>query len=296
MSTNAIINVRNLDISRVNLIVGQAKAGRNPSINIKYDGQNLQLRLPRMGFPGGVLIRETEGNTSYTLIGSLKGCDPYGKDRASDTDDNSKLYNFLLDLEDKIIKTAVENSVKWFGKKRSEEAVRDSFKPLMRLSADRVDGEYIPNGKYPPSVTIKVPVYDNRVNADVIDNRGNPMPVYPNNLLSVFPKGVEANMVVSGSIYVIAGGGFGVTWRLTYAQVFPRAQMTAKNVFADDLEQGEDETAPLTESQPAIPESQPIQDTALDIEVVDPDDVPAPAPAPAPSSAAGRKRRVAAPL
>jgi hypothetical protein len=166
----------------------------------------------------------------------------------------------------------------------------------MRLSADRVDGEYIPNGKYPPSVTIKVPVYDNRVNADVIDNRGNPMPVYPNNLLSVFPKGVEANMVVSGSIYVIAGGGFGVTWRLTYAQVFPRAQMTAKNVFADDLEQGEDEAAPLTESQQVMPESQPIHETALDIEVVDPDDVPAPAPAPAPASAAGRKRRVAAPL
>jgi hypothetical protein len=243
-----------------------------------------------MGFPGGVLIRETEGNTSYTLIGSLKGCDPYGKDRAPDGDDNSKLYNFLLDLEDKIIKCAVENSVKWFGKKRSEEAVRDSFKPLMRLSADRVDGEYIPNGKYPPSLTIKVPVYDNRVNADVIDNRGNPMPVYPNNLLSVFPKGVEANMVVSGSIYVIAGGGFGVTWRLTYAQVFPRAQMTAKNVFADDLE--EEEAAPLTESQ-AVADHQPLEDTALDIEISQLDDVPAPAPAPAP---AGRKRRVAAPL
>jgi hypothetical protein len=70
--------------------------------------------------------------------------------------------------------------------------------------------------------------------------------------------------------------------------------MTAKNVFADDLEKGEEEEeeAPLTESQ-AVADHQPLQDTALDIEIPDLDDVPAPAPAPAP---AGRKRRVVAPL
>ena len=284
MSTNAIVNVRNIDTSRVSFVIGQAKNGRNPSVSIKYDGQNLQLRLPRMAFPGGVLQREAEGgNTSYTLIGSMKGCDPYGKERAPDTDDTTKLYNFLLDMEEKIISSAVENSVKWFGKKRSEEAIRDGFKKLMRLSVDKVDGEYIPNGKYPPSLTIKVPVYDNRVNVDIIDSKGNPVYVSPTSLNSVFPKGVDSNLVVSGSIYIIAGGGFGVTWRMTYAQVFPQSRMNARSVFMPD-EEGEDVEEETTAS-PVIPDAP--QNSATE-------EIPEEAPAPAPASAAPARRRRAA--
>jgi len=284
MSTNAIVNVRNIDTSRVSFVIGQAKNGRNPPVSIKYDGQNLQLRLPRMAFPGGVLQREAEGgNTSYTLIGSMKGCDPYGKDRAPDTDDTTKLYNFLLDMEEKIISSAVENSVKWFGKKRSEEAIRDGFKKLMRLSVDKVDGEYIPNGKYPPSLTIKVPVYDNRVNVDIIDSKGNPVYVSPTSLNSVFPKGVDSNLVVSGSIYIIAGGGFGVTWCMTYAQVFPQSRMNARSVFMPDEEEGED----VEEASPVIPDAPQNSVTEEMTEET-------PAPAPAPASAAPARRRRAA--
>lgn len=290
MSTNAIVNVRNIDTSRVSFVIGQAKNGRNPSVSIKYDGQNLQLRLPRMAFPGGVLQREAEGgNTSYTLIGSMKGCDPYGKDRAPDTDDTTKLYNFLLDMEDKIISSAVENSVKWFGKKRSEEAIRDGFKKLMRLSVDKVDGEYIPNGKYPPSLTIKVPVYDNRVNVDIIDTKGNPVYVSPTSLNSVFPKGVDANLVVSASIYIIAGGGFGVTWRMTYAQVFPQTRLNARSVFMED----EDAEADEEENATQVPETpQPPQNSVEENQ--EEETAAAPAPAAAAASAAPARRRKAA--
>jgi hypothetical protein len=263
MSTNAIVNVRNIDINRVTFLIGQAKNGRNPSVSIKYDGQNLQLRLPRMSFPGGVLMRETEGNTSYTLIGSLKGCDPYGKERAADSDDTAKFYNFLLDMEEKIIAAAVEHSVKWFGKKRSEEAIRDGFKHLMRLSVDKKDGEYLPNGKYPPSVTVKVPVYDNRVNVDIIDTKGNPVYVTPASLNSVFPKAVDANLVVSASIYIIAGGGFGVTWRLTYAQVFPQMRQTARNVFMDEEEETQEATEPEIPAQTSVVEEESQHEEAV---------------------------------
>jgi hypothetical protein len=238
-----------------------------------------------MSFPGGVLMRETEGNTSYTLIGSLKGCDPYGKERSPDSDDTAKFYNFLLDMEEKIIAAAVEHSVKWFGKKRSEEAIRDGFKHLMRLSVDKKDGEYIPNGKYPPSVTIKVPVYDNRVNVDIIDTKGNPVYVTPASLNSVFPKAVDANLVASASIYIIAGGGFGVTWRLTYAQVFPQMRQTARNVFMD-----EDEETGFT--QEAIETETPVQNSVVE-EEIQPEETPAAAPAAAPVKT-GRRRAAGA--
>jgi hypothetical protein len=294
MSTNsAIVSVRNIDSSRITFSVGQAKNGRNPSINIKYDGQNLQLRLPRMKFGAGIMIRENEQTDSktYSLFGSLgESVDKYGKERSTGTDDSSKMYNFLLDLEDKIIASAVENSTAWFKKKRSEEAIRDSFKKLLRVSVDKQGDEYVPNGKYPPSMTIKVPVYDNRVSSEFIDNKGNPMTVYPSSLPAVFPKGVEANLVVSGSIYNV-NGSFGVTWRLSYAQVFPQQKMTAANVFADEIE--EDDEAPVSESQQVV-ESEPLtsEQTAVHVEIPDLDELPTPQ-APPPPAPRGRRRVVA---
>ena len=286
MSTNAIISTRNLDINRVSFVVGQAKNGRNASINIKYDGQNIGIRLPRLAFPGGILSRTDDktGSVGYSLMGSLKGADPYGKERANDADESGKLYNFLLDLNEKIVQSATENSVKWFGKKRSEEAIRDGMKSLMRLSVDKVDGEYIPNGKYPPSLVLKVPVYDGRVNVDIVDAKGNPTYVTPQSLSGVFSKGVEANIAVSASIYVMAGGGFGVTWRVSHAQVFQQSRVTAASIFSDSIQDGEDEedtTAPVPAPSPA-PLAEPFEVPDLE------EDAPAPAPV-------QRKRRTATP-
>jgi len=256
---NNILSANKIEINNVSFVVGQAKSGRNPPITMKYSGQNFQIRLPsKMLFPGGVLVREDEQtkNKSYTLIGSLKGCDPYGRDKSTDGSDDGALYNLLLALEEHIQQQAFENSVKWFGKKRSLEAIRDSFKKIISVSSDKVGGEYIPNGKYPPSFRVKVPVYDGSVKSDIIDNVGNPIYSTPESLVSIFPKGITANLIMSGSIYVIAGGGFGVTWRLTYAQVFPYMKLTAADVFkseeGDDVPEDEDQEP--TQSQPLLQE------------------------------------------
>jgi len=290
---NGPIHSNAIDVNAISFVLGQKRAGRNPPINMKYNGSNLQIRLPRIGYPGGCLVREGEtGVKTYTLIGSLKGCDPYGKERYGGADEVGKLYNLLSDLEEKIIKSAVDNSVAWFGKKRSEEAIRDSFKRILSFSTDKIDGEYVPNGKYPPSFRVKVPVYDNKVSSEVVDSARNPVYVTPETLETKdtpFPKGVEAKLVVSGSIYVIAGQGFGVTWRLTDAQVFPQQRMTAATIFAD-----EDDDAPTqTDAAPAESETQaPAQDEEEyggGQTVQSETQVPA-ASAPAPV----RKRRVAA--
>ena len=98
---NGPIHSNSVDVSNVTFQVGQAKAGRNPSITMRYNGNSLLIRLPRVGYPGGVLIREGDnGMKTYTLIGSLKGCDPYGKDRSNGADELGKLYNLLADLEE----------------------------------------------------------------------------------------------------------------------------------------------------------------------------------------------------
>ncbi len=272
------ISIRNLDINKVSFVPGPAKPGRNPGINIKYDGQNMQILVPRLAFPGGVMVRtdDKSGATSYTLMGTLAGCDNYAKSPAPDGTDVQKFYNFLMQLEERIIAAGVENSVKWFGKKRSEEGIREGFNRIVGTSKDNVDGEWVPNGKYPPSFKAKVPVYDGRVSTEIVDGNRNPLYATPESLTSIFSKGVECNLVVSGSIYVIAGGGFGTTWRLQTAQVFARARMTAADIFSAEDDEGATDAVPP-------PEESQRPSTPLDQETTA-----------APPAAPGRKRRVAA--
>jgi hypothetical protein len=121
------------------------------------------------------------------------------------------------------------------------------------------------------------------------------------NIQSVFPKRVEASVVVSPSIYV-SGQGFGVTWRVSYAKVAPPQRTTAADVFRDEIEQ---ETPGLSNLptrtmgggiQPEMFEEEAPQEEEISVPVVEapaPAPVPAPAPAPAPAKVSRRAKAVA---
>ena len=281
MSTNAIINVSNANVSQISFTEGKRNKQGGLGVSIKYDSQTFDFRLPRMAFPGGLLTREdaNTGNVSYSLIGSLKGCDPYAKARSSNEDDMSKTYNFLLDFKERLIQAATENSKKWFGKQRSEDSIRDSFndRSILSVSSDKQGDEYVPNGKYAPSLKVKIPVYDGSIKMDVVDASAKPVYLTVDSLRSVFPKGVSANLIIGASLYII-GQSFGVTWRVTMAQVFPQTRLTAASVFeavADEEADDEEDATPEQESQAV---EVPAAESAPEV--------------PAPS----RKRRVAAPV
>lgn len=277
MSAPMIINVRNFDVNRLTFTVGPKKPGRNPTISMKYDGQPFNLRFPnKMSVRLFSRTDEKTGNTSYTLSTNMKGCDPYARERATGVSDMELLYNMIVfDLRDKILSVAEERSKEWFGKKRERAGLLDAFNGMFRVSADRIDGEYVPNGKYPPSMTLKVPVYDSKVATDVINESGNPIYVNPETLTKVFENNVEVNMVASPSIYVMAGGSFGITWRLNYAQVFQRSRLNAASVFMTETEEAEAEETPAEEvPRPASP----VEET----------------PAPVAPSAPARKKRTPA--
>jgi hypothetical protein len=154
---------------------------------------------------------------------------------------------------------------------------------------EKVNGEWVPTGKYPPSLKMKVPVYSGDVAMDVTDHQGKRVEVDIDNLASVFPKRCEASIVVSPSIYV-TGTGFGVTWRITYAKVSPPQRTTAADVFRDEIEEEQRGSsavaAPTEEAAPAYEEeSQPQQEEVS---------VPVAAPTPAPAPVSRRKAKVAA--
>lgn len=294
---NAPVHSNAVDISKITFQVGKAQKDRNPSITIRYNGSPLQLRLPRLGFPFGLRENANDsGDKSYTLSAVLKGCDSYCKEKYVGDDEIGKLYNMLIDLDEHIVKSAVDNSIAWFKKKRSTETVRDTYNNIVRPSKENRDGEMVANGKYPPTFRIKVPVYDGNVNADFVDASRNQVYVTPESLVGVLPKGIEANLVVTANIYVLAGGTFGVSWRLKAAQIFPMARVTAAMMFADESD------APPSETVPAPSETLDeeygggaLEDTPLVEEVKPMAGAGAGSAAPAPAPAPGvRKRRAVA--
>jgi hypothetical protein len=163
------------------------------------------------------------------------------------------------------------------------------MKLFLSPSVERINGEWVPSGKYPPGLKMKVGVYDGRVAMDVAGADGKPIQIDVDNLAEVFPKRVEASIVVAPSIYV-TGTGFGVTWRVTFARVAPPQRLTAAQVFADEIEE---ETKAAPAAAPAALEEEDLEQEEVTVPFV-PAPAPAPAPAPEPAPAAAKNRRRAA--
>jgi hypothetical protein len=233
----------------------------------------------------GVNVRVSENGTNYTLSLTLKGCDPFAKERATgESGTVGTLYNFLQDLQSKLLDTAETNSVKWFGKSRSRSVLEDTMKQFISPSVEKVNGEWVPTGKYPPSLKMKVPVYDGRVAMDVTDSQGKPVAVDIDNITNVFPKRVEASIVVSPGVYV-SGQGWGVTWRVSYARVAPPQRTTAAQVFADEIEQ-----EIRSETVKAGEEEEEFQAQEEEVPYVETPSAPPVVAAPAPAPAKNRRR------
>jgi len=291
MATIAIIPSSNLDISKISFGDIRLNKAGGKSVPIKYNGQPLQIRLEKTVYPMGVNVKETENGTSYTMSLTLKGCDPYAKEVAGpEAGSIGNLYNFLQSLQKKVLDSAETNSVKWFGKTRSRSVLEDTMKQFISPSVEKVNGEWVASGKYPPSLKMKVPVYDGRVAMDVTDSFGKPVEVTTDNIQQVFPKRVDASVVVSPGIYV-SGQGFGVTWRVSYAKVSPPQRTTAADIFRDEIDQEVNTTtaAPIQHQQ--YEETEVEQE---EISVPMSEETPAAPPTPAPVAAKNRRRAAVA--
>lgn len=251
-----ILSVRNFDVNKLSFEKGKAIENRAPSINLKYDNDIFNIRLPaKMATRLWVNTdKKDPSKITYTLTSNLKDCDPYGKERSDGTSDYELLYNLLaFDLKEKIISTAEENSKSWFGKQKSRTTLEENFANMCKFSEDKETKEL--NGKFPPSIRVKLPVYfdkklnKNIVGCKVIDENKNDVYLPVERIQEVFQNGMEISMVVSPSVYVITGAGFGVTFKLTMAQIFSKPNLNIADVFRDEEEQVSNETPKQTQPE-----------------------------------------------
>ena len=88
-----------------------------------------------------------------------------------ENDEMQKFHDNMLAVEKAAVQAGVQNSVQWFKKKNlSEDVVSNLFNPVVRVSTDK---QGIPDGKYPPTLRLKVPQRDGVWEPKVFDTSGN---------------------------------------------------------------------------------------------------------------------------
>jgi hypothetical protein len=137
---------------------------------------------------------------------------------------------------------------------------------------------------------MKISIWDGQVGMDAVDEKGNAIVLTEDNLEQVFAKRIEGRMVLAPSVYV-TGTGFGVTWRVVLAKVFPPSRVGAKAAFADIKEPEDD-----AEDKPAkldMPVADAFPDEEEDEETKPRSPTPPPAPAPVAPPPGPKKQRKA---
>lgn len=279
------VDINEFDVSKITFQKTEPKANRTPTIYLKYgaDKKDFQILLDSNEIRL-MSLKNKQGEDEYTITQALKGVDKMGMERSEDNTSSAILYNKMLELEEYVIQAAIKNSIEWFGMKRTEEVTRFTFSRIIKCSTDK--GSKIPNGKYDPSIRIKVKVYDQKdergnfvkkivylSKAGVKDADGNPVMVVPECIPKIFQNGMQSILAISGKIYTQQGGAFGVTWTLEAAQIFPDKN---NEELADSLFKNKKKPTSTAIAEPEEEEEE--QETEQEVELTQVEEAPAPAP------------------
>lgn len=145
---------------RYSQVMKNRQGSNQVHINYLEDGEMMKkiiLQSPKLSTPFGISEYPTENGPKYSLDCSFI-------DISEDTKVN-QFYSMLKSIDDNMIKTAVENSKDWFGKKMSEEIVKEFYRPLIK------EGKQKPNSEecYPDTVKFKIRTIGDKKNVEAYD-------------------------------------------------------------------------------------------------------------------------------
>ena len=198
-----ITHHKNFNIEAVGFSKLRKNKNGGKAVYLNVSDKKLYLQLPKLRSPYGLstYTDESSGKTSYSLDLSLD----------TDNNDAMELREKLTQLDDLIIKTVVENSKEWLGKKLNETVCREAlYKPLVR------------QGKEPYPDTIKLKILAN--------DKGEFVPeTYNTNReqvgLDTISKGSKVTCIVDMVQIWFIDNKFGVTVRLQQALLEPSAKL-----------------------------------------------------------------------
>lgn len=198
---------------------------------INYNGGKFIVQTPHhMNLPFGLGVQDKSkfGGTGfeYSLDLSLNGYN----DESSPV---GQYYEMLQGLDEYIIKTAVSKSEEWFGKKKSEEVIRDMYKSAVKMPRDESKG-------YAPTQKIKLRKNQSgEFETKFYNPKGK---LYTNTPIEdLLPKRAQVTVLLQCAGLWFTAAGFGVTWRAQQVVIHKVPEKMKEFAFVGTFEEGGDE-------------------------------------------------------
>jgi hypothetical protein len=173
-------------------------------------------------------------------------------------DKSSSINKFMLALQafqEKILDDSVSKSKDWFGKsKLSREVAEAMMYPILKYPKKK-DGSGEPDHDRNPTLKLKIPFWDGKYNIELYDMSGKPAylpqetsrkmgiepPQGPRSPSDIVPKASHVKGLLACTGVWMAGGRFGVTWKLVQACVRPPVRLVGSGMchIADDSDDEE---------------------------------------------------------
>ncbi len=241
-ATEMIVKAKSFTPSEVTYKPATVDSRGGKKVQLRLSGQPLVISAPMM-FTWGVNERvdENSGRVSYDV--SL----------VFENDKSSGVASFcekMKELQDKILEDAVANSKAWFGKsKMSKEVAEAMMYPILKYPKDKMSGE--PDYSRNPSMKLKIPFWEGKFNIELYDTKSKPIflptkdgcegPQGDKTPVDVVPSRSYIKGLIACNGLWMAGGRFGVTWKLVQAQVRAPVRLVGTGVCHLEADSDDDE-------------------------------------------------------
>lgn len=250
-ASDSIIKAKHFDSSSVTYRAPLVNKRGGKSVQCQVNGAPIVLQFPLM-LTWGVNERvdEQSGRVSYDMALQFEN----GKSPSIE-----KFQSNLEAFQNKILDDAVSNSKEWFGKsKLSKEVAEAMMYPILKHPKKK-DGSGESDYDRSPTVKLKIPFWDGKYNIELYDMTGKPAyiphdtarkmgieaPQGSRSPTDLVPKASHVKGLLACTGLWMAGGRFGVTWKLVQACVRPPVRLVGSgmcHIAADSDDEEMDDT------------------------------------------------------
>jgi hypothetical protein len=242
--TEQLIKGKRINPTRVGFSQPKVLDNGAKLVYVNYSNSKFVVQTPWMSLPWDMSAFTDDKYPKYSITLSFNGME--------EDNDLRDFHDRLLDVEQKIIDGGVENSVAWFKKKnQSREVMESIFTPIVRVSTDRETGE--PDGKYAPSMRIKVPFRDGNWECKLYDTEGTQLRVNDPEggivMDDVLVKGARIRCIIQCVGLWIANTGYMCQWKLSRAEIDIPSRDGNHSFLPDSGDEDEPEPSPVVNTQ-----------------------------------------------
>lgn len=214
MSTSSIILAKDLDLSKVTYDEPRKLDNGGKMIYVSFKRQPIRIQTPRCYVPFGVNVyKNDDTNTeTHSIDMSFDGKDtvPAMKD----------FYNKIRMFDEMNVSKGFEYHQSWFRKKyQSKEVIEALYTTMIKYPKDK-NGDFTTD--WPPTLKFKLPMDKNGKYTFETYNTNNELI----DIKDVATKGSRMIAILKCNGIWLAGGKFGMSWKVEQIQITPPSKLT----------------------------------------------------------------------